>query len=169
MTSIPGVYALGDICSPFQLKHVANHEARVVAHNLAHPHRRIEADHRFVPSAVFGSPQVASVGMTEEAARTAGLDVITAIQKYGDTAYGWAMEDTTSFCKLIGDPVTRRLLGAHVIGAQASLLVQPLVQGLHLGTSVDDLATGQVWIHPALAEVNEVALLKLVEAFDAWR
>jgi mycothione reductase len=46
-------------------------------------------------------------------------------------------------------------------------LVQPLVQGLHLGTSVDDLATGQVWIHPALAEVNEVALLKLVEAFDA--
>jgi mycothione reductase len=77
------------------------------------------------------------------------------------------MEDTTSFCKLVGDPVTRRLLGAHVIGAQASLLVQPLVQGLHLGTSVDDLATGQVWIHPALAEVNEVALLKLVEAFDA--
>ena len=89
------------------------------------------------------------------------------VQEYAGSAYGWAMEDTTSFCKLIGDPVTRRLLGAHVIGAQASLLVQPLVQGLHLGTSVDDLATGQVWIHPALAEVNEVALLKLVEAFDA--
>jgi mycothione reductase len=58
-------------------------------------------------------------------------------------------------------------VGAHVIGYQASMLAQQLVQGMHLGSTVDEMAEGQVWIHPALNEVNEVALLKLMEAFDA--
>ena len=78
------------------------------------------------------------------------------------------MEDTTSFCKLIGDPLTRAVLGAHVIGPQASLLVQLLVQGMHLGNTADEMAVGQVWIHPALGEVVEQALLSLMDAFDAW-
>jgi mycothione reductase len=166
-TSVPGVWALGDINGRHQLKHMANGEARVVRHNLLHPDDLQVLDPRPAPHAVFSSPQIASVGLTEAQAKASGAPYCVAVQEYAGSAYGWAMEDTTSFCKLVGDPVTRRLLGAHVIGAQASLLVQPLVQGLHLGTSVDDLATGQVWIHPALAEVNEVALLKLVEAFDA--
>ena len=85
---------------------------------------------------------------------------------YEGAAYGWALEDTSGFCKLIGDPATRTLLGAHVIGYQASLLVQLLVQGMHLGNTVDEMATGQVWIHPALSEVVEQALLKLIDAFD---
>ena len=168
-TSAPGVWALGDLNGRHQLKHMANGEARVVRHNLTHPDALHVLDPRPAPHAVFSSPQIAAVGLTEEQAKASGKPYCVAVQEYAGSAYGWAMEDTTSFCKLIGDPVTRRLLGAHVIGAQASLLVQPLVQGLHLGTSVDDLATGQVWIHPALAEVNEVALLKLVEAFDAWQ
>ena len=85
---------------------------------------------------------------------------------YSQTAYGWALEDDGNFCKLIGDPATRTLLGAHVIGYQASLLVQLLVQGMHLGSTVDEMATGQIWIHPALSEVVEQALLKLIDAFD---
>ena len=103
-TSVAGVWALGDVTSDFQLKHVANHEARVVAHNLAHPDELREFDHRFVPSAVFTDPQIASVGMTEDELRAAGLDYVAATQDYGDTAYGWAMEDTTGICKLIADP-----------------------------------------------------------------
>jgi pyruvate/2-oxoglutarate dehydrogenase complex dihydrolipoamide dehydrogenase (E3) component len=54
-----------------------------------------------------------------------------------------------------------------VIGYQASMLVQGLIQGMHLGSTVDELATGQIWIHPVLNEVVEQALLKLIEAFDA--
>src|SRR5262249_50303626 len=77
-TSAPGVYALGDVCSPYQLKHVANHEARVVAHNLLHPDALRRADHRFVPSAVFTSPQVATVGLTERECRERGLRYVTA-------------------------------------------------------------------------------------------
>ena len=160
-TSVDGVWALGDVSSPHQLKHVANHEARVVAHNLAHPDDLVATDHRFVPAAVFTHPQIACVGITEEQARALGVDYITATEDYGGTAYGWAMEDTTSFCKLIADPASGRLLGAHLIGPQASNLIQPLIQAMSFGLLVPGLARGQYWIHPALIEVVENALLKL--------
>jgi mycothione reductase len=160
-TNVEGVWALGDVSSPFQLKHVANHEARVVAHNLAHPDDLMASDHRFVPSAVFTEPQVASVGITEQEARERGIDYVAATQAYGDTAYGWAMEDTTSICKLIADPSTGQLLGAHLMGPDASSLIQPLIQALTFGLGVREMARGQYWIHPAMAEVVENALLKL--------
>ena len=160
-TNVEGVWALGDVSSDFQLKHVANSEARVVAHNLAHPEDLREFDHRFVPSAVFTEPQIASVGCTEDAARAAGLRYVTATQAYGDTAYGWAMEDQHGVCKLIADPDTGLLLGAHLMGYQASNLIQPLIQAMSFGQRVPELAHGQYWIHPALTEVVENALLKL--------
>ncbi|MEO7260893.1 MAG: mycothione reductase [Jatrophihabitantaceae bacterium] len=160
-TNVEGVWALGDVSSDFQLKHVANHEAKVVAHNLAHPLQLREFDHRFVPSAVFTDPQIASVGLTEDEVRAAGLNYVTATQSYGDTAYGWAMEDQTGICKLIADPGTGLLLGAHLMGYQASNLIQPLIQAMSFGQRVPELARGQYWIHPALMEVVENALLKL--------
>jgi mycothione reductase len=160
-TSVRHIWALGDVSSEYQLKHVANHEARVVAHNLAHPDDLIESDHRFVPSAVFTDPQLASVGLTEQQARAKGLRYVTALTSYGSTAYGWAMEDTTSLCKLIADPATGRLLGAHLMGEQASTLIQPLIQAMSFGLGVRDMARGQYWIHPALPEVVENALLAL--------
>jgi mycothione reductase len=166
-TSAPGVWALGDINGRHQLKHMANGEAKVVKHNLLHPDALRTYDDRPAPHAVFTSPQIGAVGLTERAAELRGEPFVTITHPYGDAAYGWAMEDTTGFCKLLGDPRTRTLVGAHLIGHQASLLVQLLVQGMHLGSTVDELASGQVWIHPALSEIVEQALLKLVDAFDA--
>ncbi|MBC9956655.1 mycothione reductase [Yimella sp. cx-51] len=160
-TTADGVWSLGDVSSAYQLKHVANHEARVVAHNLTHPEALEEFDHRFVPAAVFTHPQVASVGLTEQQARDVGHDLTVKVQKYGDTAYGWAMEDTTSFVKLIADRRTGDLLGAHLMGPQASSLIQPIVQAMSFGQSAVGLARGQYWIHPAMAEVVENALLGL--------
>jgi len=165
-TSAPGVWALGDVNGRYQLKHMANGEAKVVQHNLLHPDDLQLLDPRPAPHAVFGSPQVGAVGLTEAQAEHLGRPVTVITHDYGGAAYGWALEDTSGFCKLIGDPATRTLLGAHVIGYQASLLVQLLVQGIHLGSTVDELAVGQIWIHPALSEVVEQALLKLIEAFD---
>src|SRR5690606_1082174 len=78
LTTADGVFALGDVSSPYQLKHVANHEARVVQHNLLHPDSMIRSDHRFVPHAVFSDPQVASVGLTEAEAVEQGRDHVTA-------------------------------------------------------------------------------------------
>ena len=160
-TDTPGVWALGDVCSEFQLKHVANAEARAVAHNLVHPDDLRAFDQRYVPAAVFTTPQLAGVGWTEQQLRAQGRPYRTAVQDYGDTAYGWAMEDTTGICKLICDPATGQLLGAHLMGYQASNLIQPLVQAMSFGQRAADIARGQYWIHPALMEVVENALLKL--------
>jgi mycothione reductase len=159
--SVPGVWALGDISSKFEFKHVANHESRVVQHNLLHPDEPLAADHRFVPHAVFSSPQIASVGLTEQQARAEGVRYTTAIQEYAGIAYGWAMEDTTGFAKLLADPATGQLLGAHIIGPQAPTLLQPLVQAMSFGLDVRSMARGQYWIHPAMPELIENALLNL--------
>lgn len=160
-TTADGVYALGDVSSPYQLKHVANHEARVVQHNLLHPEELVAADHRFVPQAVFTSPQIASVGLTEQQARSRRLRFVTATQDYGGIAYGWAMADTSGFVKLLADPATGQLLGAHIIGPQAPTVIQPLVQAMSFGLDARSMARGQYWIHPAMPEVVENALLQL--------
>ena len=160
-TSVDGVWALGDISSDHELKHVANHEMRVVQHNLLHPQEQLESDHRFVPHAVFSAPQIASVGLTEQEAQQRGLDYVTKVQDYGAIAYGWAMEDTTGFAKLLAEPVSGRLLGAHIIGPQAPTLLQPLVQAMEFGIDARRMARGQYWIHPAMPELIENALLGL--------
>lgn len=162
-TTAEGVWALGDVSSPYMLKHVANHEARTVSHNLAHPEELRAFRHRAVPSAVFTHPQIATVGLTEPEARAAGHDVCTYVQEYGSTAYGWALEDTTSRCVLVGDATTGELLGAHLVGPEASTLIQPLVQAMSLRTPLVDVAREQYWIHPALTEVVENALIGLLE------
>jgi len=166
-TNVDGIWALGDISNHFQLKHVSNQEARVIQHNLLNLDDRsswITSQHDVVPSAVFSGPQVASVGVTEEEARERDLDHVVARQEYGDTAYGWAMEDSDHFAKLIAEPGTGRILGAHIIGPQASNLIQPLVQAMSFGQTAHDVARGQYWIHPALMEVVENLLLALPSA-----
>jgi mycothione reductase len=160
-SSRPHILALGDISSDYQLKHVANHEAKVVQHNLLNPDEPRASDHRFVPAAVFSSPQIASVGLTEEEAKAKGIRYVTSSQAYASIAYGWAMEDTTGFAKLIADPATGKLLGAHIIGPQASTVIQPLIQAMSFGLDAKSMAHGQYWIHPAMPELVENALLNL--------
>ena len=160
-TNVDGIYALGDVANYFQLKHVSNHEARVVQHNLLHPDDLVKARHDAVPSAVFSHPQVATGGLTERAARAQGIDYVVARQRYGDTAYGWAMEDTDSFAKLLAEPGSGRILGAHFMGPQASNLIQPVIQAMAFGQTAHQMARDQFWIHPALMEVVENLLLAL--------
>ncbi|MGP4053748.1 mycothione reductase [Mycobacterium sp. 4D054] len=164
-TTARDVFALGDVSSPYQLKHVANHEARVVKHNLLQnwddTDALMPANHRHVPSAVFTEPQIACVGLTENEARAAGYRIRSKVQDYSDVAYGWAMEDSTGFAKLIVDDETGLLLGAHIMGHQASSIIQPLIQAMTFDLPARDMARGQYWIHPALPEVVENALLAL--------
>jgi mycothione reductase len=160
-TSVEGIYALGDLSSRFQLKHVANHEARVVQHNLLHPDGPRRSDHRFVPHAVFTAPQIASVGITEQQARARDVPYVVSTQEYAGIAYGWAMEDTTGFAKLLADPDSGQLIGAHIMGPQAPTLIQPLIQAMSFGLDARSMAGGQYWIHPAMPELVENALLNL--------
>ena len=164
-TTARDVFALGDVSSDYQLKHVANHEARRVKHNLLQDWDDTDAlmpsNHRYVPSAVFTDPQIASVGMTENEARAKKLSIKVKIQDFSDVAYGWAMEDTTGIAKIIVDDESGLILGAHIMGHQASSLIQPLIQAMNFDLPAQDMARGQYWIHPALPEVIENALLAL--------
>jgi mycothione reductase len=121
----------------------------------------ISNDRRFVPRAVFSMPQVASVGLSEAEAAERGIDYVVSKQDYGDTAYGWAMEDTDHFVKIIADAHSKLLLGAHVVGPQASALIQPLIQAMSFEQPAPEVARRQYWIHPAITEVIENALLGL--------
>ncbi|WP_396837217.1 mycothione reductase [Mobilicoccus sp.] len=161
-TNVEGVWALGDVSSDYQLKHVANHEARIVAHNLVHRDDLRPVDERFVPAAVFTRPQIATVGATQEELDAAGTGYRVKVQEYADVAYGWAMEDTVGFCKVLAAP-DGRLLGVHVMGHEASIVLQSAVLPMKLGLTAEEVARGQMWIHPALPEVLENALLGVVD------
>jgi mycothione reductase len=159
-TTAEGIWSLGDASTPYPLKHVANAEARTLAHNLAFPDDLRPYPHDWVPSAVFTAPQIATVGAREQDL-SHERPYVEAVQEYADVAYGWALQDNVGFCKLYADPATGTLLGAHIMGEQASLLIQPLIQAAATGQRLAHMARGQYWIHPALSEVVENALLKL--------
>jgi mycothione reductase len=110
---------------------------------------------------VFSSPRIASVGITEQQAQATGRAYVTATRDYSAIAQGWAMEDTTSFAKVLADPATGELLGAHIVGPEAPTLIQTLIQAMSFGLDARTMATGQYWIHPAMPEVIENALLDL--------
>jgi mycothione reductase len=150
-TSVPGIWSFGDLSNHFGLKHMANAEVRVVRHNLLHPTDQQQLPFTLVPAAVFADPEVASVGATQGQLESEGRPYIVATVPYRDAAFGWALEDTTSFVKLLADPQSRLLLGAHIIGPQASILIQPLLQAMYLGNTVDQLSHEVLYIHPALA------------------
>ena len=167
---VDGVWALGDIESPFQLKHVANHGARIVQRNLLATRAGVPLEANTlapVPLAVFSTPEVAAFGLNLDAAIAAGFDAIAVRHDYGWTAWGWALDDTTSFCRLVVDRGTGTLLGAQIIGPDAAILLQPLVQAASFGQSVHHLARGQYWPHPAATEIIENALLRAAEAIGS--
>jgi mycothione reductase len=162
-TTVDGVWAIGDIANDYQLKHVANHEATVAFWNIGHPDDLKSLSYKAVPAAVFSNPQVASVGLTEQEARAAGRDFIVGRRDYGGTAYGWALADETSFAKVLVDRESGLIIGAHIIGPQAATLIQPMIQAIQFDQTANDVTNEQFWIHPALTEVVENALLQALE------
>ncbi len=166
-TGVPGIWAIGDIRNPLQLKHLANQEQRVVTHNLLHPDEPVRIDQRVVPHAVFSHPQVASAGLTEMQLRTNGTLFVVGRCDYAAVAYGWALEDRSGFAKVLVDAADAMILGAHVIGPQAATLIQQFVQAMQFGIPADRLAREQIWCHPALPELLENALLDAVAQLPA--
>ncbi|MEO6989241.1 MAG: mycothione reductase [Aquihabitans sp.] len=162
-TNVPGVWAIGDIANDYQLKHLANAQGAVAFWNIAHPEDQREVSYKAVPSAVFSDPQVSTVGRTEEQCRAEGLDHVIGRRDYGDTAYGWALEDERSFAKVLVSPETGLILGAHLMGPQAATLIQPIIQAMQFDQTADQVARHVFYIHPALTEVIENALLDALD------
>jgi mycothione reductase len=161
-TRQPGIYALGDATGVWPFKHKANYDARILHEALVNG-RRIPVDYHAIPHAVFTDPEVASVGWTEEQARAQvpSSELLVGRYEYRHTAKGEALGVHHGLVKVLVRRNGLEILGAHIVGPQASILLQevvnllytpdrsalPILQGLH--------------IHPALSEVVERAFLSL--------
>jgi mycothione reductase len=157
-TSQPDVWALGDATGRYLFKHKANYDSQVVYYNAVLK-QRVAADYHAVPHAVFTDPEVAAVGMGEaEAVRKSGAGrVMVGFHRYEDTAKGEAMNLRDYFVKILVDGETSRILGAHVIGPQASVLIQEIVAAMYTQTRGVASIYEAMHIHPALSEVVERA------------
>jgi mycothione reductase len=151
-TTKPGIWALGDATGRYMFRHTANYESDVVWMNAFTEHKH-PVDYHAVPHAVFGYPQVAGVGMTEEEAIAEGYEILVGRARYTDVTMGYAMAEEDSLVKVVVDQETRRILGCHIVGSEAAILVQQIVYLMNAGDQdYFPLADAQV-IHPALSEV----------------
>ena len=161
-TSVPGIWALGDIVGKYLLKHSANLEAAYVANNVFSPDNRVAVDYQAMPHAVFASPQVASVGLTEQEAAARKIPYLTTSYDYNNTAYGSSIEDRDGFVKVLAQRETREILGCHIIGTDASILVQEVVNAMRMRLTTEAI-TQSIYVHPALPEVVQRAFGALGE------
>ena len=159
-TEVPGIWALGDIVGRNQLKHNANLEAVHVANNILDPEHRVAVDYHAIPHAVFASPQVASVGVTERQAGQQNLPYVSASYAYIDTGYGAAIDDRDGFVKVLANRETKEILGCHILGTDASILIQEVANAMRMRLTVDAI-TQSIYVHPALPEVVQRAFWSL--------
>lgn len=155
-TEVPGIWALGDIVGRYLLKHSANLEAAHMAHNVFNPESKVAVDYHAMPQAVFASPQVGSVGLTERAAIERGIPYAAGRSNYYDTAYGSSIEDRDGFVKVMVHAETGEVLGGHIIGSEASILIQEIANAMRLRLTADAF-TQAIYVHPALPEVVQRA------------
>ena len=153
-TSQPNIWVLGDADGRFLFKHVANYEAQIVYFNAVLK-KKIKVDYHAVPHAVFTDPEIASVALREqEAVEKYGKDnILIGFYKYADTAKGEAMALKNDFVKVIVKRDTGQILGAHIIGPEASVLIQEIVNVMYTETQTLDPINVAMHIHPALSEV----------------
>jgi dihydrolipoamide dehydrogenase len=166
-TSSPNVWAFGDANGKYLFKHVANEEATIVYYNAV-LNRKIPVDYHAVPHAVFTYPEVASVGLKEEeATRKLGADqVLIGFQLYEDTAKGEAMAVKDYFVKVIVERKNLRILGSHIVGPYASILIQEIINLMYTSDQSAQPLMQAMHIHPALSEVVQRAFQNLMAPAD---
>ena len=155
-TSVPGIYAVGDVIAGPMLAHKAEEEGVALAERLAGQAGHV--NYEAIPGVVYTWPEVASVGRTEEQLKAEG--VAYTVGKFPFTANGRAraMGDTDGFVKLLADKKTDRLLGAHIVGPDAGTILAELVTAIEFGASAEDVAR-TCHAHPSLSEaIKEAAL-----------
>ena len=160
-TAAPGIWAFGDANGKHMFKHVANYESVVVYHNAVKK-QNVVVDYGAVPHAVFSHPEIAAVGMREsEAIQLHGKDkLLLGRALFQNTAKGAAM-NATGLVKVVAKMDNETIIGAHIIGPQASVLIQELVTLMYAGGSAVAIKEG-MHIHPSLSEVVERAVSQLM-------
>ena len=157
-TSKKNIWAWGDVIGRAMFRHSANVESDIAWHNSQHKNK-VKMDYRVIPHAVFSYPQIASVGLIEaEAAQS--YDILVGIARYSDVAKGEAMQELEGFAKAIVEQNSGNILGFHIIGPYAPILIQEVIDLMALNGGVSHLAHG-MHIHPAMPEIITAALGRL--------
>jgi len=159
-TNVKNIFAVGDINGQQMFTHVANAEAVLAAHNALHG-SRLKMDYSAAPHAVYSHPQIASVGLTEESARKTRR-ILVGKAKYSSVAQGEAMMEENGFAKAIVEAKTEKILGFHIIGPYAPILIQEVINVMAAKGNINHLQTG-MHIHPALPELILKTLNNLEE------
>ena len=149
-TNVPNVYAIGDVVATPALAHVASHEGILAVDHIAgKPAHAI--DYLAIPNCTYSHPEVASVGLTERAAREKGHDVRVGKFPFAAISKAAILGDTTGFVKIVAEKRYDEVLGVHIIGPRATELIAEAVLGKHLETTVEAI-THTVHAHPTLSE-----------------
>ncbi len=156
-TNVPGIYAIGDVAGPPLLAHKAEHEGVICVEAIKglHPH---PMDRRLIPGCTYCSPQIASVGLTEEAAKAQKLDMRIGHFPFIGNGKAIALGEDQGLVKVIFDKKTGQLLGAHMVGAEVTELIQGYVIAMNLETTEEELML-TVFPHPTLSEMMKEAVL----------
>jgi dihydrolipoamide dehydrogenase len=156
-TNVPGIYAIGDVAGPPMLAHKAEHEGVICVEAIKglHPH---PLNKRMIPGCTYCSPQIASVGLTEQAAKDQKLDIRVGRFPFVGNGKAIALGEDHGLVKVIFDKKTGQLLGAHMVGAEVTELIQGYVVAMNLETTEEELMH-TVFPHPTLSEMMKEAVL----------
>jgi len=162
-TGKKNIFAFGDAIGKHMFKHVANYEANIAWHNAVHDHK-VKVDYSAAPHAVFSHPQVASVGLKEAEAKQLGHKILVGTAVYRDTAMGAAMGMPDGFVKVLVESETGRILGGHIVGPEASILIQEIINAMNTEDRSYVPIVRAMHIHPAMPEVVQQAFGNLKPA-----
>ena len=151
-TTAPNVWALGDIAGNYLFRHSVNLEGEYLFDTAVRNPRDQSIDYGAMPHAVFSSPQVAGVGETEDELKARGARYVVGFRDYAASAMGMALRSDEGFVKLLVDARSRAILGCHIIGHEASVLLHQVITLMQMKGSLDDLLA-TTFIHPALNEI----------------
>jgi dihydrolipoamide dehydrogenase len=156
-TNVPGIYAIGDVAGPPMLAHKAEHEGVICVEAIKglHPH---PMDKRMIPGCTYCHPQVASVGLTEQAAKEKKLNIRVGRFPFVGNGKAVALGEDQGMAKVIFDKKSGQLLGAHLVGAEVTELIQGFVVAMNLETTEEELMH-TIFPHPTISETMKEAVL----------
>lgn len=155
-TSVPGVYAIGDVVRGPMLAHKASEEGIMVVERIAG--HKAQMNYDLIPGVIYTHPEIAWVGKNEQTLKAEGVEINVGVFPFAASGRAMAANDTTGFVKIIADAKTDRVLGGHVIGPSAAELVQQIAIAMEFGSSAEDIGM-MIFSHPTLSEaVHEAAL-----------
>ena len=158
-TTVDGIWAMGDCVGNYFFRHSVNFEGEYLWDSIFENPSDKPIQYPPVPHAVFSNPQVAGVGLTEEQCQEQNIDYVVGLNPYAKSAMGMALLSDGGFCKILIERSSKKILGAHIVGPEASNMLHMIIAFMNKDGTLDDLLN-MIYIHPALPEIVRNAARK---------